>query len=103
MRTGSASSGRNRPVEAALGTEVGVPTLTGPTRLAIPPGTQPGATLRIPGRGLPGLRGKPAGDLVVVVDLQTPTQLSEQQKQLLQDFLKLKDTGELDGFKGMEA
>jgi len=91
-------------VEAALGTEVEVPTLTaGPTRLAIPPGTQPGATLRIPGRGLPGLRGKPAGDLVVVVDLQTPTQLSEQQKQLLQKFLKLKDAGDVNGFTGMEA
>jgi molecular chaperone DnaJ len=90
-------------VEAALGTEVEVPTLTVSTRLSIPPGTQPGATLRLPGRGLPGLRGKPAGDLVVVVDLQTPTQLSEQQKQLLQEFLKLKDTGGLEGFKGMEA
>ena len=90
-------------VEAALGTEVEVPTLTVPTRLTIPPGTQPGATLRIPGRGLPGLRGKPAGDLVVVVDLQTPTQLSEQQKQLLQEFLKLKDTGELAGSRGMKA
>jgi molecular chaperone DnaJ len=74
-------------VEAALGTEVEVPTLTAPTRLAIPPGTQPGATLRIPGLGLPDLRGKSLGDLVVVVDLQTPTRLSEQQKQLLQEFL----------------
>ena len=64
-------------VEAALGTEVEVPTLTAPTRLVIPPGTQPGATFRIPGLGLPGLRGKAPGDLVVVVDLQTPTQLSE--------------------------
>jgi molecular chaperone DnaJ len=90
-------------VEAALGTEVEVPTLTGSTRLAIPPGTQPGATLRIPGLGLPGLRGKSAGDLVVVVDLQTPTQLSEQQKQLLQKFLKLKDIEGLDGFEGIEA
>ena len=90
-------------VEAALGTEVEVPTLRASTRLAIPPGTQPGATLRLPGLGLPGLRGKPAGDLVVVVDLQTPTRLSEQQRQLLQEFLKLKDTGGLDGFKGMEA
>ena len=90
-------------VEAALGTEVEVPSLTVPTRLTIPPGTQPGATLRIPGRGLPGLRGKPAGDLVVVVDLQTPTQLSEQQKQLLQEFLKLKDTGELAGSREMKA
>ena len=76
-------------VEAALGTEVEVPTLTASTRLAIPPGTQPGATLRIPGLGLPGLRGKAPGDLVVVVDLQTPTQLSEAQKQLLKEFLSL--------------
>jgi len=90
-------------VEAALGTEVEVPTLTDPTRLVIPPGTQPGATLRIPGRGLPGLRGKAAGDLVVVVDLQTPTRLSEQQKQLLQEFLKLKDTVKMNGFTEMEA
>jgi molecular chaperone DnaJ len=90
-------------VEAALGTEVEVPTLTATTRLAISPGTQPGATFRIAGLGLPGLRGKSLGDLVVVVDLQTPTQLSDQQKQLLKEFLRLKETGELDGFKGMEA
>jgi molecular chaperone DnaJ len=76
-------------VEAALGTEVEVPTLASSSRLVIPPGTQPGATLRIPGLGLPGLRGKPPGDLVVVVDLQTPTQLSEAQKQLLRAFLSL--------------
>jgi molecular chaperone DnaJ len=76
-------------VEAALGTEIGVPTLTASTRLVIPPGTQPGATLRIPGLGLPGLRGKAPGDLVVVVDLQTPTQLSEAQKHLLEEFLRL--------------
>ena len=90
-------------VEAALGREVEVPTLTASTRLAILPGTQPGATFRIPGLGLPGLRGKAPGDLVVVVDLQTPTQLSEQQKQLLQEFLRLKNTGGLGGFKGMGA
>ena len=81
-------------VEAALGTEVEVPTLTASTRLVIPPGTQPGATFRIPGLGLPGLRGKAPGDLVVVVDLQTPTQLSEAQKQLLKQFLSLKITGD---------
>jgi molecular chaperone DnaJ len=88
-------------VEAALGTEVEVPTLTSRTRLYIPPGTQPGATFRIPSFGLPGLRGKTPGDLVVVVDLQTPTQLSDSQKQLLRDFLQLEDNGELDGVKGM--
>jgi molecular chaperone DnaJ len=90
-------------VEAALGTAVEVPTLTAPTRLAIPPGTQPGATFRIPGLGLPTLRGKSPGDLVVIVDLQTPTRLSDQQKQLLQEFLRLKDTGGSDEFTGMGA
>jgi molecular chaperone DnaJ len=90
-------------VEAALGTEVEVPTLTSSSRLTIPPGTQPGATLRLPGLGLPGLRGKSPGDLVVVVDLQTPTQLSERQKQLLKKFLSLKDTGAINGFEELGA
>jgi molecular chaperone DnaJ len=90
-------------VEATLGTEVEVPTLTSQTRLFIPPGTQPGATFRIPGLGLPGLRGKAPGDLVVVVDLQTPTQLSEMQTKLLREFLLLEDGGELNGVKGMGA
>ncbi|HZE21620.1 MAG TPA: DnaJ C-terminal domain-containing protein, partial [Desulfobaccales bacterium] len=90
-------------VEAALGTEVEVPTLTSQTRLIIPPGTQPGAAFHISGLGLPGLRGKPPGDLVVVVDLQTPTQLSQQQKRLLEEFLRLANPGNLDGIKGMGA
>jgi molecular chaperone DnaJ len=90
-------------IEAALGTEVEVPTLTSQTRLIIPPGTQPGATFRIPGLGLPGLRGKPPGDLVVVVELQTPTQLSQQQKHLLEEFLRLANPENLNGVKGMGA
>jgi molecular chaperone DnaJ len=90
-------------VEAVLGAEVEVPTLTSKTRLFIPPGTQPGATFHLPGLGLPGLKGKPPGDLVVVVDLQTPVQISEPQKHLLQEFLRLEESGELDGVKGMGA
>lgn len=90
-------------VEAALGTEVEVPTLFSQTRLDIPPGTQPGSTFRIQGLGLPGLRGKTPGDLMVVVDLETPTQLSERQKVLLKEFLMLKEKRKLNGAKGMGA
>jgi molecular chaperone DnaJ len=90
-------------VEAALGTKVEVPTLTSQTRLVITPGTQPGGTFRLPGLGLPGLRGKPQGDLVVVVELQTPTQLSQQQKRLLEEFLRLANSDNSNGIKGMGA
>lgn len=76
-------------VEAALGTEVEVPTLHSRTRLRIPPGTQHGATFRIPGEGLPGLRGNSQGDLEVEIDLKTPTQLTPRQEELLKEFLRL--------------
>jgi molecular chaperone DnaJ len=86
-------------VAAALGTEVEVPTLTASTRLPLPPGTQPGVTFRLPGLGLPGMRGQAPGDLVVVVDLQTPNRLSKRQEQLLREFLKLEETGKLEAGK----
>jgi molecular chaperone DnaJ len=78
-------------VAAALGIEIEVPTLTSKARLLIPPGTQPGATFRVAGLGLPGLRGNPPGDLVVVVDLTTPLRLNHQQKTLLREFLRLEN------------
>jgi DnaJ-class molecular chaperone len=55
---------------------------------------------RIPGKGLPGLRSKIWGDLVVVVDLQTPTSLSPEQRQLLVEFLRLAEPGETEGVEG---
>ncbi len=75
-------------VEAALGTVISIPTLRSRTRLEVPAGTQPGATFRLPGEGLPGLKGKPWGDLVVEMALTTPTRLSPQQQKLLKEFLK---------------
>jgi len=76
-------------VEAALGKEMEVPTLSSSSRLAIPPGTQSGGTFRLPGEGLPGLRGHSRGDLVVEVQLKTPTRLSPKQEKLLKEFLRL--------------
>ncbi len=76
-------------VEAALGKDLQIPTLSSHSRLRVPPGTQPGAQFRLPGQGLPGLKGRKRGDLVVDIDLQTPTRLSPQQEELLREFLRL--------------
>ncbi len=76
-------------VDAALGAAVTVPTLNSQKLLQVLAGTQPGAAFRIPGEGVPGLRGKSRGDLVVTVALSTPTRLGSQQKRLLEEFLKL--------------
>jgi molecular chaperone DnaJ len=69
--------------EAALGAEVKVPTLDGSVTVRIPPGTTPGKTLRVRGRGMPRADGG-AGDLLVTVDVVVPQSLSDEQRQALQ-------------------
>lgn len=73
-------------VEAALGIDVEVPTLNGGSEVKIEPGTQPGATLRLRGEGMPRLRGRGRGDLKVVVDVMVPTRLTGEQRELLEKF-----------------
>lgn len=72
--------------QAALGTEIQVPTLDGMHNLKIPEGTQSGTTLRIRGKGVPVLNGHGKGDLFVEVRLQTPTKLNKRQRELLQEL-----------------
>jgi molecular chaperone DnaJ len=74
--------------QAALGDEVMVPTLEGEVSLRIPPGTQPGATFRIKGRGVPRLNSRRRGDLIVVVKVVVPTSLNPQQRRLLEELAK---------------
>ncbi len=73
-------------VEASLGTEREVPTLNGGAEVRIEPGTQPGATLRLRGEGMPRLRRRGRGDLKVLVDVMVPTRLSGEQRELLERF-----------------
>ena len=73
-------------VEAALGTEAEVPTLDGTVPVRIEPGTQPGATLRLKGEGMPRMRRRGRGDLKVVVDVMVPTRLTGEQRELLERF-----------------
>ena len=68
------------PWEAVLGANVQAPTLDGPVSIKIPPGTASGQRLRVRGRGL-GKEGA-RGDLYVVTRVQTPTEISEDEKQL---------------------
>src|SRR5690606_4105653 len=77
--------------DAALGTEVEVPTVTGTTRVVLPAGVQGGALLRVRGQGLPELNGRARGDLLVRVVVWTPQHLTPEQEDL---FLRLREVEE---------
>ena len=71
--------------KAALGTELEVPTLEGKARLKIPAGTQSHKIFRLKNQGIAHLRGGGRGDLHVRVILETPTNLTSRQKELLEE------------------
>jgi molecular chaperone DnaJ len=73
-------------VKAALGCEMEIPTIHGTTKLKIPAGTQSGEHFTLRKEGVPSLRGAGKGDMVVIVQVQTPTKLTKQQKELLKEF-----------------
>jgi len=69
--------------EAALGTEVEVPTLEGRARLEVEPGVQAGKILRMRDRGIPDLEGGGKGDQMIRIHVWTPQDLSEDERDLL--------------------
>ncbi len=62
--------------QAALGCELDVPTLSGRAKVKVPPGTQPGAKLRLKGKGMPDVRGGAPGDEYVQIEVEIPKKLS---------------------------
>jgi molecular chaperone DnaJ len=70
--------------EAALGTEVEVPTVTGKAKLTIPAGTQGGKIFRLKGKGVPNLSNGLAGDQLVHVNIWVPQKLTRHEKETLQ-------------------
>ncbi|WP_113907359.1 molecular chaperone DnaJ [Aliidiomarina celeris] len=72
--------------QAALGGEVEVPTLDGRVKLKIPQETQTGRMFRLRGKGVKSVRSGVTGDLVCKAVLETPVNLSNRQKELLQEF-----------------
>jgi molecular chaperone DnaJ len=71
---------------AALGGELEVPTLDGKVKLKIPAGTQSGKMFRMRGKGVRPVRGGSVGDLLCRVNVETPVNLTEQQKELLRQL-----------------
>src|SRR3546814_10889637 len=79
---------------AALGGEIVIPGLDGAKHdIRIPAGIQSGKQLRQRGAGMPVLNGRGHGDLVIQIDVETPTKLTARQKELLCEFRET-ETGE---------
>lgn len=87
--------------QAALGAEIEVATIDGPVPLTIPPGTQYGGRLRIPGKGVPHYNHYGRGNCIVKVRVETPTHLSDREKEMLAEFAQVRGEqvgGEHSGF-----
>lgn len=76
-------------VQAALGSELEVPTLDGKVKYTIPEGTQTGSVFRLKSKGIPYLRGNGRGDQYVKVVVEVPKKLNEKQRTLLKEFSEL--------------
>jgi len=72
--------------QAVLGVETEIESLDGPQRLLVAPGTQHGHVERMRGLGVPHLRGRGRGDLLIHVLLATPTDLTPEQDELLRQY-----------------
>ncbi len=77
--------------QAALGARIEVPTLNGQQELEISPGTQHGEVFKVKGKGLPDLRSKRWGDMVVQILVEVPRKLTDKQRQLLREFAATED------------
>jgi len=78
-------------VQAALGLEVEVPTLNKSKKLKIPQGVESGHIFKLRGEGVPHVRGFGRGDLLVQVNVHTPSNLTARQKELLAEFVQIEE------------
>lgn len=89
--------------QAVLGADIEVPTVDGTEKLKIPAGTQPGKIFTMRAKGVPFLRRSGRGDQLVIVNVDIPTKLTKEQRQLFEQLattlgtnVKPKDKGFLD-------
>lgn len=74
---------------AARGGVLSVPTLDGAAKLKLPAGTLSGTIFRLHGKGMPALNGSSRGDLMVEIQVETPSHLNAEQLKALENFTKL--------------
>jgi molecular chaperone DnaJ len=72
--------------DAALGAVIPVPSFAGDAELEVVPGTQPGVVRVIAGKGMPSLHGSRPGNLYVRLDVAVPTRMTDEQRDLLEEF-----------------
>lgn len=73
-------------IDATLGTELEVETVDGPVTMKIPAGTQSGTDFKLAGHGVPKIRSESRGSHIVTIIVDTPTKLSKEQKELIEEF-----------------
>ncbi len=71
-------------VDAILGESIEIPTINGKAKIKVEPGTQSGKMLRLKGKGLPVLQGYGHGDLMVHINVWTPTKVSKEEREILE-------------------
>jgi molecular chaperone DnaJ len=74
--------------QAALGTDIVVPSVNGTEKIKVPAGTQPGTVFHLRGKGVPRLQRSGRGDMYVILNVATPTSLTGEQKRLFKDLAK---------------
>jgi molecular chaperone DnaJ len=94
--------------QASLGADITVPTLDGEQTLNVPAGTQPGKVIKMRGKGIPHLNRNGRGDQLVIVSVDIPRSLDEEQQGLLEQLantlgteVKVQERSFLDSLKDL--
>lgn len=77
--------------QAALGSEMDIPILTGKHHITVPAGTQPGEIFRLKNQGMPDPHGGPRGDLLVQFHVEVPRKMNKKQEELFRQLAELDD------------
>ncbi len=72
--------------DAVLGTDIEIPTLYGPEKIKIEPGSRPGQSIKLKGKGIPHLNSYSKGDQIVIINIYIPQSLSSKDKALIKEL-----------------